>query len=366
MKKTTLLLLGLTMLLFIPLTVNAFELKTGNSVYVAEDETISGNLYVGANNVTIDGTVEGDVICGAQTVNINGYVAGSLRVAGNSISVNGEVAKNAQALGANIFFGKNSNVGWDLFTAGATGEFRGNVGRTLHGALANAVVAGTVGEDVKLRLDERTTKELDKFAKKNASLDVTKGAVVGGNVYYTAGRKGVVSEQAEIGGEVGHSFPKKKKGESTSEVWGYLFSVFSALVVGLVIISIWREQIKSITSQMLNKVGLSIGYGAAIMFLTPLIVILLMFTLIGIPLGLIVVVIWVIALYIAKIITSILVGRSILDKFWTAKKKSLIWAMIIGVLLTWLITSLPFIGWIFCLIAVWWGLGGLWTFFRKK
>jgi hypothetical protein len=218
-----------------------------------------------------------------------------------------------------------------------------------------------------MRLGEKIRGK-SKQASNPQPLAIAESAVIGGNVYYTSGVKGAIAPGATIGGEVGHSFPKQKgkKDVRLLKAWGGLFSVFSALVVGLVLISLWRKPIIKLTDQMLKKIGTSIGWGAVIMFLTPIVAIILLITLIGLPLAMILIGLWLIALYISKILVGILVGRSILNKLWAKKKDSLIWAMIIGVLAVWLISSLPLIGWLLCLLAVWWGLGGLWMAFRKN
>ncbi|MCG2690686.1 hypothetical protein L6249_01270, partial [Candidatus Parcubacteria bacterium] len=72
------------------------------------------------------------------------------------------------------------------------------------------------------------------------------------------------------------------------------------------------------------------------------------------------------ALLISKILVGILVGRGLLGRFLPKQKESMIWAMVIGIAAVWIICSLPYIGWLFCLVAVWWGLGGIWLYFRKS
>ncbi len=387
MTKTRVLILSCFIMLMVPVAVLAFEVKAGDSVYVAKDEVLEGNLYAAAANITVDGTVtgdvicggqtiningqvEGDVICGGQTININGQVNGSVRVAGNTITINGQVAHGVQAFGASIILGNEASVGWDMFMAGATGEIRGKVGRDLHGAGASVIIAGEIGKNVRLRLDEKVRAEKKGFGyeKPKSPLTITQTAIINGNLVYTAGKEGLIAEGASIAGEVTHNLPKAKQAKRNivfSSIWGKLFSIFAALVVGLVLISLWRDQIKKLTDKMLDKVGVSIGWGVVVMFITPILALLLVITLIGIPLAAILVGVWLIALYLSKILVAILVGRSILGKLWQKKKESLIWAMIVGVVITWIIFSIPVIGWLLCLIAIWWGLGGIWLYFKK-
>ena len=388
MAKTRLaIIFSFIFLLALPLGAKAFAVKTGDSVYVAEGEVIEGNLYAAAANITVDGTIKGDVICAGQSININGKVdgdvicagqsintkgqiGGNVRVAGNSINLGGSIARNVNAFGASIILDKNAEVGWSMLMAGATAEIRGKIGGDLYGAGPKITIAGEIGGDVRVRLKDkiRAEKKGLSYEDKSELLSISDDAKIGGNLTYTGNNEAVISEKTTIAGEVKHNLPKVEKARKFMFVgwfWGKLYSIFAALVVGLVLISLWRKQIIELTNKMLEKVGASIGWGAVIMFLTPIIAILLIFTLIGIPLALILLGVWIIALFIAKILAGIMIGRSILEKLWKKKKDPLIWAMIVGIVICWFIFSIPFVGWILTLVALWWGLGGIWLAFRK-
>ena len=374
-KSKFLIIACFALLLAVPATAKAFAVKTGDSIYVAKDQTIEGNLYAAGSNITVDGTVtgdvicagqiiningavEGDVICAGQSVNINGAINGSVRAAGNSININGQIARNVMAFGAAVNLGTEASVGWDMLIGAATGEIRGKVGRDLYGGVASATIAGEIGKDVRLRIDNQKS---DK-----SGLIIMDEAIIGGNIIYTDKAEAFIASGAVIAGEITHNLPKVRKDKTiTSWGWGRLYSIFSALVVGLVLISLWHKQIKKLTDKMLDKVGASIGWGVIIMFLAPIIAILLLITLIGMPLAFILIGVWLIALFISKILVGILIGRYLLKKFWEKKKDSLIFAMVIGIVIAWIIFSLPIIGWLLCLVAMWWGMGGIWLYFRK-
>ena len=377
-RKKIVIIFVLSLFLVLPITAQAFMVKNDDSIYVAEGEIIEGNLYAagvniivdgevagdvicGGQSVTINGKVAGDVICGAQVVTINGEVGGSARVAGNLVTINGQIARNVNAFGASIVLSPDATVGWDMLMAGQTGDIRGKIGGDLHGGGAKVVIAGEVGGRVKLNLDSQ------KYDKKK-TLEILDSAVIGSGVVYTAGNQAAISDGAQIAGEVKHNLPKIKSAKKKiAKLWGIgkIYSIFSALVIGLVLISLWRKQIMAMTNRMRNKVAPSIGWGAVVMFLTPIIAFILMFTLIGIPLAAMLIGVWLIALFLSKILVGIMVGQAIMERLWK-KNKSLIWAMIIGIVVAWILFALPFIGWLLALVAIWWGLGGLWLAFRDR
>jgi cytoskeletal protein CcmA (bactofilin family) len=388
MNKQKILLFSLAFILILPISVLAFEIKTNETVIINKDQIIDGNLYAAGSLITVDGTVRGDVFCGGETININGQidgdiicagktvninssVGGNVRIVGETLIINGSIDRGIIAAGANTTLGSEAVVGWDMLWAGARADIRGKIGRDFYGGGANVLINGEIGRDVKLRLDERITKDTVIKIDDYAPLNILDEANIEGNVYYTSGIKGTISENASIAGEIGHSLPEKKQkkeGPFDFGLWGLLVSIFSALVVGLVIISIWRKEILELTNNMLEKISPSIGWGVVIMIITPIIVVLLLFTLIGIPLALITFVIWLIALYISKIFVGILVGKSLMDKFGEKKESTtnLIWPMIIGVALCWIIFAIPVIGWLLSLISIWWGLGGIWLYSKKQ
>ncbi|OIO07458.1 hypothetical protein CO115_00205 [Candidatus Falkowbacteria bacterium CG_4_9_14_3_um_filter_36_9] len=385
MKKT--LIVFFALFLFMPLVASAFAVKTSDSVYIGKNDTVAGNLYTAGANITVEGkvtgdvicagqsvningAVEGDVICAGQSVNINGAVGGSVRAAGNSVNINGQVARNIMIAGASVILGSDAQAGWDMLIAGAVGEIRGKVGRDLYGVAASMIISGEVNGDVRLKIDDKIESKRRGVGLNDnkTKLKIEDTAKINGGLIYTAEGKAQISSSTSIVGKVTHNLPKLKNTKKLALmglVWVRTYSIFSSLIIGLVLISFWRGRIKDLTDVMQVKAGASIGWGIAVMFLTPVILILLLLTIIGIPLALMLLGIWLIFICVSKILTGILAGRIILEKFWKQKKDNLILAMIIGIVALWIIFSIPFVGWILFLIATWWGLGGIFIYLKK-
>ncbi|MFA6393512.1 MAG: EI24 domain-containing protein [Patescibacteria group bacterium] len=369
MKKTTLIFASLLALfLVIPASVSAYETRKGNSVIVAKDEVINGNLYTAGANISIEGHIKGDVFCAGQTINIkgevdgsvfcagqninlDGKVAGSARMAASTININGSIGQNANAFAAAVSAGDNSKIGWDMLIGAAGANLSGEIGNDLHGGGANISLNGKVGRNVNLALGD----------KKDSSLTLGDKAIIGGGLTYRAAETAEISGQAKIAGEtIRKEFTARTKSSGPAARAGMIiFSIFSSLIIGLVLVSVFREKIIAITDLMLNKIAASIGIGFLALILAPFAFIILAITVIGIPLSLILLVLWIIALCLSKIITGIFLGRVLVEKYWAVKKESLIWPMIIGVTVTSLICFIPFIGWVLGLIAVLWALGGM-------
>ena len=378
MTKTRIFTLIVVLSLFIlPASVFAFEVESGDSVYVNADEVIEGNFYAAGQAVNIDGKItgdlfcagqtisvrgeiEGDIICAGQSIDVSGQVGGSVRTVGNTINIRGNIARNLQMFGATLILNPEATIGWDALIGGASADIGGKIGRGLFGGVADIIISGEINGDVDMSVDSRHQDQ--------SGLIITDSAIINGDLIYTDRHDANISSQASIAGEITKNLPKEKatsKNLSIAWAWGKLYSVFAALVIGLVLISLWRKPIIEITDKMLKKTGKTIGWGMIIMLITPILSVILIFTLIGLPLAVILFGLWILAIYLSKIIAGIFIGRGILEKIWKKKKDSLIWAMIIGIIISWLIFSIPLVGWILALIAIWWGLGGLWLYLKK-
>jgi len=113
-----------------------------------------------------------------------------------------------------------------------------------------------------------------------------------------------------------------------------------------------------VTDVMVKRPGGSIGWGLVVAIVTPIVALLLMFTVIGIPLALLILAVWLLALLVSGVFAGIAFGHWLLDRAdWN--KGSLVWAAVVGVILSAVVFSIPFLGSLIGLVASWWALGGM-------
>jgi len=371
MKRVLLGALIVASLFAVPLL--AFASQPEQMVVVAADEIIDGNfikfgsvidiagavngdVIVAGNSITISGPVAGDVIAAGSSITISGSVGGSVRVLGQSISITSEVARNVWALGSSVALSDESRVGWDLIAAGATITANGPVGGNITSGGATVVIGNTVGKNVSAAIDT------------DGHLILTEKANIAGNVSYQAAGPEQLEQRsgAQIAGEVTQqpfSRPDAnqfKKAFSAAGLFFKMVSLFSLLVIGLIIVSLIPKKVQQVTDTMLTKPWPTLGIGAAYFFVTPLAIILLFFTIIGIPLALMAIPLYLISLYVGKLFVAITVGWWLMQRFSQGKYKgSPIVPLILGLIALIIVTWLPVLGWLIGLVAVWWALGGL-------
>lgn len=362
-------------LLLLPISVRAASTKADNSIYVQKGEIVVGNLYAAGQSITVDGTisgdligvgqninvngrVEGDVIVAGQNITINGQVGGNIRLAGDSLTINGSVARNVNAFGTTIILGPNSQVGWDVYLAGATAEMRGRVDGNLSGRARQALISGQIGENVDLQLGKNEA---------DTPLIITAEAVINGDVVYTAKNSAHLDDRASV---IGRLEQKTPTGPGINWfwfwIWGRVFSIFAALAVGLVLIFAGKNITIKILNQITETPTKRLLHGLIIMFILPPVALVLMFTIIGIPLALLALAWWLAMIYVAKIITAVLVGQLIIKRVTRKESQTLFWSLVLGLLVCWLLFSIPIIGWALTVIAIWFGLGGIWAYISQQ
>ncbi|MFA6995538.1 MAG: polymer-forming cytoskeletal protein [Patescibacteria group bacterium] len=361
------------LLFFFPLAaVKAADAQVGDSVYVTKEQIISGNLYTAGQTVTVDGTISGDlialaqnvtvngsvggdVIVLAQNVTVNGSVGGNIRIAGNNLTINGTVIRNVNAFGASIILGANSHVGWDVYLAGQNIETRGIIDGDLSGQAGQILIAGKIGKSINLKLSNKESSQ--------KLLVIAPEAVISGDVIYTSKNLADISSKASIAGKVQQNNPPINKIDWWIVwLWGEIFAIFSALVVGLVLIFIGKNISTKILSNMAESPVKLLLPGLILMLVLPPLALILVFTMIGLSLALIITAWWLVMIYVAKILTAILVGQTIIKILNKKGKSSLFWSLILGVTICWLIFSIPLVGWLISLVAICLGLGGIWTY----
>ncbi len=368
-KKITL-SIGLlaAIIFFSPHVAEASTLKSGNDVYLPQGETIDGNLYASSNNITIDGEVQGDLIAAAQTITINGRlegdliavaqtitvngeVNGNIRIAANSANLNGNIARNVNFIGNSLAIGPEAKIGWDILSGATNTNIMGEVGGNVDGGGNNIILAGKVAKDFNFAQSQQAQK-----------ITISSGAKIAGNLNYHENTDLQREEGSQISGQINILKNTESKNQASKDwFWSLLYGIFSAMIVGLIMIYPGKNIILTLKKILREKPFTSLGWGALVFLAAPTAALLLLFTVIGIPLSIIILGLWILMLWLGKIIFAIFVGQEILNFFLKHREgeKKLLLSMIIGITLLWLLFSIPVIGWILSLIATCFGLGAL-------
>ena len=102
---------------------------------------------------------------------------------------------------------------------------------------------------------------------------------------------------------------------------------------------------------------MSLGLGFALLVTIPVAGIVLLITLVGLPLGILTLILYAVGLYLCSIPVAAYVGQRVLDFARLAGRSILIWSFLVGTVLLWLVFLIPWFGSLLKLLVVIAGLG---------
>jgi cytoskeletal protein CcmA (bactofilin family) len=303
------------------------DLYVGGQTVVIEG-TVNGDVYAAASSVTIRGTVNGDVIAAGQDVLISGTVTGSVRVAGQTVRLdNAKIGNSVSAAAQTLTVESNTTIGGGMNYAASTANLRGKIGRSLMGAAGNTQLAGEVGKEAQLASD---------------NLTLTGSAVVGGSLVYYGDTELHRDPNAQVKGEVKHIARDKPQRHNEHSVWGILWGLASLYVAGAVMLWLAPTLLRGGAQTILSRPWAALGIGAAVLLLAIPVLIILMITLIGFPLALLLVVMYAVALYLAKFVVALAIGSLIARRTdWTPNPYA---DAAIGLILLTILELIPVVG----------------------
>jgi cytoskeletal protein CcmA (bactofilin family) len=358
----------------------AFDARSGMAVTVASGDVVDDDLYVAAETIIIDGTVNGDLWAAGNTITVNGIVNGSVMAAGRIVNINGDVTHAVRAVGETINIngdvdgdvmagcGKlniasTARIGGDLLFGADIASIDGPVEGNIKGSGREVTISNWVNGNVELEVE---------------NLTILSTANIGGDLSYTSEEEANIQSGAQIAGATTHKLPEVQP--EVKKDWTKIFpfvlffgvlatvlSFLMALVAGVVIIFLAPKKLTSITDAIGTRPGPSAGWGAMILFLTPIAALIVCLTIIGIPIGLITLALYGIALYLAQIPVGLFIGRWIIGRFRVVESKAImVGALAVGLAILKLLSLIPYFGFFVGFVVVLFGLGAVVAAERKR
>jgi len=361
-KRLGLILLGMVLLLGSPAgLVQAFQTVSNDTVYIDSgrvlngphllagqsvgfDGTTDGDLFVVARSARINGRVKGDLIMACQEAEVNGPVDGDIRILAGNVSLRSMVAGSFSGAVESLVIDREAVVGRDLVFAARRFDLYGVVDRDISATGNRIYVDGTVGRNVRLV--------------QIGSLRLGENSRIQGNLYYSSPGKADIAGGAVIEGQQNW---RKVVGEQQPYVpyldilAGFLGMLLVWAVFRLFSPGFWDSLAREITGTPWRSLVL----GVAAFFTLPVLSLVLLLTVVGIPLGMILGVSYVVVLYLSKIIVGSAAGEVIGQYSGWNRTMHPFWLYLLGLSLVILVSRIPAIGWLVSLIVVWWGMGAV-------
>lgn len=316
-------------------TIDGSVYSAGQTVRISG--TVNGDVHCAGQDVLIDGTVKGDVLCVGQNVKISGPVEGSIRVAAQDILIDDHVGRSVSVAGDRVLLSKDAHIMWDATIAGNAVDVIGEIERDATIASSRSVISGTIGRHLTYN---------------GSQLALENGAKVLGGITYKSERSITINDNAEVKGEVERKkSEEKKQGTNWAMAIGYFLAM---LMFAVVLVLIWPQAVNATSNIAAKNLGKTMLTGIVALFAVPVVLVLMAFTLVGIPAAVFGLLAWLLVLMLSGPIAAYYLGRMILSK---AKNPVLI--MLFGASLLLVLNSVPVISFFVMLLAYIIGSGAI-------
>jgi cytoskeletal protein CcmA (bactofilin family) len=325
----------------------------GRDTFVGGDSVVlhtrvPGDAIVGGGRVLIDAPVGGDAVAAGGDVEVRGSVGDDLYVAGGQVRVAGTVAGSARLAGGEIRVLPDAKVAQGMSAAGGRIALEGAVAGYAQLAAGSIVIDGRVDGPVEAAGGE---------------LRIGPRAVILGGLTYRGPQPAQIADGARISGPMRYVHyerpPWMQIGLAALGVLAFLWLLGWALV-GALLIALFPVATRDVTVEARSRPLLALGLGFAVFALAPPLVALLFATLIGIPLALAV-----LAVYVTLLPLGYLAGvAGVSDAFahrraaaaTAGRRVALFVVTLIGVMLA---SAIPFVGWLAVLLLWLTGIGAV-------
>lgn len=335
-------------------SVPAGETRTKDIYVGAKQIDIAGAVNADANlagqTILVGGTVEQDLIAAGQTMTVSGSVGHNIRAAGQSLTVSGKVHGDIIFFGESLTVAPGATVDGDILFFGQTLTISGQAMGEVH----------AWGQDVAV-----TGGKTGSITAHAVAVTLT-NAQIAGDVTYYSDKELAKDAATTIAGAVTRvplPAPMPSKEEPFAAIgWGGLLMM---LVMAALTVWLFKDAAHGLVDQAIARPVRSVFVGIAVLVAIPVASIILLITIIGLPLGFLMLFLYGALIIVAKVLTGILAGAVIAKMITKEYQVTYVWAFV-GVVALALIKFVPVIGWIPGLLAFFALLGVVFSALEHK
>ncbi|MEN8181911.1 MAG: zf-HC2 domain-containing protein [Myxococcota bacterium] len=351
-------------LLFAPERGSAIDLRFDQDTHIAPEEVLQETLVASGEEVRIDGVIEGDLVVWAERIRVTGRVDGNVFAFARDIELSGEVngvlvmvaerVRTRAKIGSSVYslaerltLGTEGRIERDATLFGERVLLEGSVARDVVFGGERFELAGSVGRDVDVLHAHRVA--LLDGARVTGSLDAmipddTEVELVG---------------DARVEGEVRiepHSHAQALFAPYRQPSFYLFFALqfVASFLLGLLLYAL----APTLFASAIPTTGAffrTLGWGFAALLLTPLVLVAIAFTIVGLPIAVLGLFGYLAALYVADIAVGALIGRSLLQP--GPELGSFARALLVGLAIVIVGHLIPFLGAAVGWVTLFLGLG---------
>ncbi len=355
-------------LLLFTATAPAITFVQTNEFVIAETNTLTEETWVSAQTLNISGIASNDLFATAPNIELNGTFHGDAWCMGNSISEAGVfhsstrlISRIAQIQGTHygsvmaaantVKIDRTAVLYDDLLCLGENVIIEGSISGKVRVLAQRITLGGQIKDDISIAANE---------------IVVLPGTIILGNLNYKAPDELLLPPSVVLNGTMERLFdPAPARQLLKKNLPMHFMFALAALVTGLVFIGIFPRYTGTTLHLLRESRGLCSLAGFAGLVVLPMGAFFLLFTLIGIPLSLVIFLFYFILLYLGKIAIALWIGSAILHKR-TLDKRNAAAPLALGLLIIYALTSITAAEMLINLLVIILGLGALLVALFKK
>jgi hypothetical protein len=331
-------------------------LRFGRDLFVGGDEValrsaVAGDALLAGARVTLDASVAGDVVAAGGELDLAGSVGDHLYAAGGKVRIEAAVSGSARIAGGEVRLLPSAKITEGLSVAGGRVALEGEVGSYAQIAGGSIRIDGRVGGNVEAAGGE---------------LQVGPNAVIEGSLTFRGSQAAAVAPGAKVRDGVRNITHERA---AWRRAWPAIIGVLAfvwfagwALVGGL-LLGLFPNATRRVTSAARARPWLAALVGFIALIVVPAVIALLLATLIGIPLALLTLLLYLVLLPLGWLAGVATIGDWLLPRLRRGvAAPSTGWRIaifVVALLIVAILTQIPFIGWLAGLLLWVIGIGAI-------
>ena len=314
--------------------------------------TMSGNIadnaFMGGQKVDVgpEGRIGGDAFIFAQTGIVSGAIEGDL-----------------YAFVADLTIAETGSVGGAIHGSSGALTIKGHIGGPIIYVAGAVIIDGPIAGDVRIEAGE---------------LELGPNAVIEGDLRYESPRQATIDPAAQVAGETQHVVPQDdeddpfasavEEAQGWFSLWSFAWGIWwflASFLAGALFLAVGGEAARKPAALLASEPALGLGFGFVVAVVLPAAAILAMILLVTIPLGVISLTVYLIAVYFARLVAAQTVGDWLLRTARVGTEPSAYASLALGLVLFYFLTQIPYVGFLIWLAAIVAGLGGIYLAVRR-
>jgi cytoskeletal protein CcmA (bactofilin family) len=285
---------------------------------VSVDQPVDGDLIAAGGRVDVNAAVAGDAVVAGGRVRLGGYVGLSVYAAGGEVNIDGKVERHVRVAGGQVEVGPAALIAGNLTTFGGRTTLRGTVKGDVRVAGGQMLIDGPVQGDVTAGMGR---------------LELGPKARIGGKLHYGGGELKRDPAAQVLGGTEPVPPRSERNGrhdggsdaEPATSAWsfGLWFWTAGLMLLAAVLLAVLPRFSQGAGSTLRSRFIVSPLAGLGVLLVAPLAIVIAMATIIGLPVALLALAMYLALLPVAYVSAAIGLGDGLVRAISPARASGL-------------------------------------------